>query len=101
MSSDVNVSSAQDNSEVSRSGDLSGYDPTVPPPSPGVYDLGDVTRLDVSFPSDGFRLSGHLYVPPTPPPSGRRRPAVVLDSPMMSIKEMTVPVYAIRLARAG
>jgi hypothetical protein len=40
-----------------------GYDPTVPPPSPGVYDLGDVTRHDVFFPSDGFRMAGHLYLP--------------------------------------
>lgn len=77
------------------------YDPTVPPPSPGVYELGDVTRLDVSFPSDGYRLAGHLYLPPTPAPQDGRRPGVVLDGPMMSIKEFTVPVYAIRLARAG
>jgi hypothetical protein len=47
------------------------YDPTLPPPSPGVYDLGDVTRLDVPFPSDGFRLAGHLYLPPPrPAPAG-------------------------------
>ena len=52
-----------------------GYDPTVPPPSPGVYRLGDVTRLDVSFPSDGFRLAGHLYLPPTPAPGDGSRPA--------------------------
>ncbi len=78
------------------------YDPTVPPPSAGVYDLGDVTRLDVSFPSDGFRLAGHLYLPPTSARQGDgRRAGVVLDSPMMSIKEISVPVYAIRLARAG
>jgi fermentation-respiration switch protein FrsA (DUF1100 family) len=78
------------------------YDPTVPPPSPNVYDLGGVTRLDVSFPSDRFRLAGHLYLPATPKDrGGGRRPGVVLDGPMMSIKEITVPVYAIRLARAG
>jgi uncharacterized protein len=82
-------------------GDPSRYDPTVPPPSPGVYDLGEVTRLDVSFPSDMFRLAGHLYLPPTPAPQSGRRPGVVLDSPMMSIKEFSVPVYATRLARAG
>jgi hypothetical protein len=79
-----------------------GYDPTVPPPSPGVYDLGDVVRQDVSFPSDGFRLAGHLYLPPmSARQDDSRRAAVVLDSPMMSIKEISVPVYAIRLARAG
>lgn len=76
------------------------YDPTVPPPAPGVYDLGDVTRLSVAFPSDGHRLAGHIYLPPTAAWSGRR-PGVVLDGPMMSIKEITVPVYATRLARAG
>jgi uncharacterized protein len=78
------------------------YDPTVPPASPGVYDLGDVTRLEVSFPSDGFQLAGHLYLPPES--AGRRegrRAAVVLDGQVPSVKEMTVPVYAIRLARAG
>lgn len=75
------------------------YDPTVPPPSPGVYDLGDVTRLEVSFPSDGYRLAGHVYLPPTHR-DGVRRPGVVLDGPMMSIKELSMPVYAIRLARA-
>lgn len=82
-------------------GDPDLYDPTVPPPSPGIYDLGDVTRQDVSFLSDGFRLAGHLYLPPTPTPASGRRPGVVLDGPMMSIKELTVPVYAIRLARSG
>jgi fermentation-respiration switch protein FrsA (DUF1100 family) len=81
---------------------LGRYDPTVPPPTPGVYDLGDVTRQDVSFPSDGFRLAGHLYHPPMPVgAAGGRRPGVVLDGPMMSIKEITAPVYAIRLANAG
>jgi len=78
------------------------YDPTVPPPSPGVYDLDDVERLEISFPSDGFRLAGHIYLPRTFARHGNgRRAAVVLDSPMMSIKEITAPVYAIRLARAG
>lgn len=80
--------------------DRERYDPTVPPPSPGIYELDDVTRLPVSFPSDGIRLAGHLYLPPTPP-AGGRRPGIVLDGPMMSIKEITVPVYALRLARAG
>ncbi|MGH9211712.1 MAG: protein kinase domain-containing protein [Acidimicrobiales bacterium] len=61
-----------------------------------------MTRLDVSFPSDGLQLAGHLYLPPTPPRRGDgRRPGVVLDGPMPSVKEMTVPVYGIRLARAG
>jgi uncharacterized protein len=82
-------------------GDPDRYDPSVPAPSPGVYDLGEVTRLDVSFPGDGFQLAGHLYLPSAPAPRGGRRPAVVLDGPMMSIKEFTVPVYAVRLARAG
>nr|WP_165554258.1 alpha/beta hydrolase [Kribbella capetownensis] len=78
------------------------YDPSVPPPSAGVYDLGDVTRLEVSFPSDGHRLAGHLYLPPTPQRErDGRPPGVVLDGPATSVKEITVPVYAIRLARAG
>lgn len=77
------------------------YDPSVPPPSPGVYDLGEVKRLDVTFPSDGQRLAGHVYVPPIPPEEGTRWPAVVIDAPGTSVKEITVPVYAIRLANAG
>lgn len=92
---------ATSTSAPSGPGDPDRYDPSVPPPSPGVYELGDVTRLNVSFPSDGYRLAGHLYLPPTPAPQDGRRPGVVLDGPMMSIKEFTVPVYAIRLARAG
>lgn len=91
-----------DSGDMQRDGHSDHYDPTVPPPSPGVYDLGDVTRLDVSFPSDGYRLAGHLYLPPVPVSRGDGlRPGVVLDGPMMSIKEITVPVYATRLARAG
>lgn len=77
-----------------------GYDPTVPPPAPGAYDLGDIVRLDVTFPSDGCTLAGHVYLPPEAPPSGRH-PAVILDGPAPSVKELTVPAYAIHLARAG
>jgi fermentation-respiration switch protein FrsA (DUF1100 family) len=76
------------------------YDPTVPPAAPYAYELGDVTRLDVWFPSDGFMLSGHVYLPPGRP-DGRGHRAVVLDGPAPSVKELVVPVYATGLARAG
>jgi fermentation-respiration switch protein FrsA (DUF1100 family) len=77
------------------------YDPTVPPPSPGVYDLGEVVRRDVRFDSDGFSVAGHLYLPPGRQSGSDRCSAVVLDGPGGSVKELTVPVYAIKLARAG
>jgi uncharacterized protein len=95
-------SDREDSAAASQPDGSDRYDPTVPSPSPGVYNLGDVTRLDVSFPSDGLRLAGHLYLPPAPAlRADGPRPGVVLDGPMMSIKEITAPVYAIRLARAG
>jgi uncharacterized protein len=71
----------------------------VLPPSPGSYDLGNIQRLDVRFPSDGYSVAGHLYVPAgagDEPSAG-----IVLDGPGASVKELTVPVYAIRLARTG
>jgi fermentation-respiration switch protein FrsA (DUF1100 family) len=81
-------------------GSAAPYDPTVPPAAPHAYVLGDVTRLDVSFPSDGFMLFGHVYLPPGGP-GGRDHRAIVLDGPAPSIKELVVPAYAIRLAKAG
>jgi fermentation-respiration switch protein FrsA (DUF1100 family) len=75
------------------------YETNVPPPPAGAYELGDIRRLDVRFPSDGFSVAAHLYLPL----GGDDQPAagVVLDGPGASVKELTVPVYAIRLARAG
>ncbi|WP_423605274.1 alpha/beta hydrolase [Sphingomonas sp. MS122] len=92
------VSGTPDFSEAHQ---LSRYDPTVPPPSPGVYDLGDVQRLDAHFPSDGHRLAAHVYLPPAAARAAGRMPGIVIDAPGTSVKEITVPVYAIRLARAG
>jgi len=92
------VSGTPDFSEAHQ---LSRYDPTVPPPSPGVYDLGDVQRLDAHFQSDGHRLAAHVYLPPAAARSAGRMPGIVIDAPGTSVKEITVPVYAIRLARAG
>jgi pimeloyl-ACP methyl ester carboxylesterase len=89
---DVRVSgptpaSHRDSATARQSDDWARYDPTVPSPSPGVYDIGNVTRLEVAFPSDGFRLAGHLYLSPTRAGRGDERPpGVVLDGPMMSIK---------------
>jgi len=75
------------------------YESTVPPPPPGAYELGDVGRHDVQFPSDGFSVAAHLYLPPTR--DDQPRAGIALDGPGGSVKELTVPVYAIRLARAG
>ena len=76
------------------------YDPTVLPPSGGVYDLGDVRRHEVEIPSDGLVLAGHVYLPPTWQ-QGVAHPTVVVDAPGSSVKEITVPVCAIRMARRG
>ena len=75
------------------------YEVDVPPPPSGAYDLGDVERLEVQLTSDGYAVAAHLYVPP----GGGNVPGagIVLDGPGASVKELTVPVYAIRLARAG
>src|SRR5262245_55381619 len=76
------------------------YDPNVPPPSPGVYELGDVQRQDVTFPSEGYVMAGHVYLPVGASGTDRHA-AIVLDGPGSSVKELTVPVYAIKFARAG
>jgi fermentation-respiration switch protein FrsA (DUF1100 family) len=57
----------------------------------------DGMRTDVTFPSAGLRLAGHLY---TPDGAGRG-PAVVVGHPMSGVKEQTAGRYAERLARAG
>jgi uncharacterized protein len=91
---------AERNSQMSQN-PTAVYDPMVPPPSEGVYVLGEVERLDVRFDSDGFSVAGHLYLPPGQQAGSGPCSAVVLDGPGGSVKELTVPVYAIKLARAG
>ncbi|CAI1177630.1 alpha/beta hydrolase [Serratia quinivorans] len=57
-------------------------------------------RMDVSFPSDGANLAGHLYLP-----SGmdmtQCRPALVVVHPFGGVKEQTAGLYAKKLAERG
>jgi fermentation-respiration switch protein FrsA (DUF1100 family) len=56
-------------------------------------------KTDVTFPSAGLKLAGHLYTPDDE--VGGRRPAIVVSHPMSGVKEQTAGLYAERLARAG
>lgn len=75
-------------------------------PVPAVVDgqvlppVDPASRREVAFPSDGLRLAGHLYLPPGAPPAGGW-PALAMAGPMTSVKEETLPHYAIELARSG
>jgi uncharacterized protein len=57
-------------------------------------------RESVRFRSDGLTLAGHLYRPPGAEP-GARTASLVMAGPMTSVKEETLPHYAVRLAQAG
>jgi fermentation-respiration switch protein FrsA (DUF1100 family) len=56
-------------------------------------------RKDVTFPSAGLRLAGHLYTPDEEP--GGPRPAIVVSHPASGVKEQAAGLYAERLAREG
>lgn len=56
-------------------------------------------RIDVTFPSNGFQLAGHLYVPESA--AAAPRPAVVVGHPGTGVKEQTAGLYAARLAEQG
>jgi uncharacterized protein len=55
-------------------------------------------RTNVTFPSAGLNLAGHLY---TPDHAEGPRPAIVVGHPMSGVKEQTAGLYAEQLARAG
>ena len=56
-------------------------------------------KTNVTFPSAGLKLAGHLYTPDHG--AGSRRPAIVVSHPASGVKEQTAGLYAERLAGAG
>jgi fermentation-respiration switch protein FrsA (DUF1100 family) len=58
-----------------------------------------IMRTDVTFPSSGLNLAGHLYLPDDQPDG--RRPAIVVSHPASAVKEQAAGLYAERLAREG
>jgi hypothetical protein len=58
------------------------------------------SRIEVEFLSDGLTLAGHLYRPPSVP-AEQPVPALAMAGPMTSVKEETLPHYAVELAKAG
>jgi uncharacterized protein len=55
-------------------------------------------RTNVTFPSAGLNLAGHLY---TPDDAEGSWPAIVVSHPMSGVKEQAAGLYAEHLARAG
>ncbi|MGW2046267.1 alpha/beta hydrolase [Streptomyces sp. NPDC001858] len=56
-------------------------------------------KTNVTFPSNGLNLAGHLYTPDGH--DGGRLPAVVVGHPFTGVKEQTAGLYAQRLAEQG
>src|SRR5947208_9890008 len=57
-------------------------------------------KADVTFPSSGMTLAGHLYTPDGRT-DGQRLPALVIGHPTTGVKEQAPASYAPRLAAAG
>jgi len=57
-------------------------------------------RRDITFTSQGVQCAGWLYVPDDRP-VGERAPAIVMAGALTSVKEIVLPIYAERFARAG
>jgi fermentation-respiration switch protein FrsA (DUF1100 family) len=55
-------------------------------------------RTNVTLPSAGLNLAGHLY---TPDDAEGPWPAIVVGHPMSGVKEQAAGLYAEQLARAG
>jgi len=58
------------------------------------------SRTEVKFTSDGLILVGHLYRPPSVL-ADQPIAALAMAGPMTSVKEETLPHYAVELAKAG
>lgn len=56
-------------------------------------------KTDVTFPSAGLKIAGHLYTPEDE--NTGPRPAIVVGHPASGVKEQAAGLYAQRLAREG
>ena len=56
-------------------------------------------KTDVTFPSAGLKLAGHLHTPDDD--AAGPRPAIVVGHPGSGVKEQTAGLYACRLAEQG
>lgn len=63
-------------------------------------DIKMIAPKNVSFPSRGMKLAGHLYEPSNGAPY-RRRAAIVVGHPFGGVKEQTAGLHAKQLAQAG
>ncbi|KAG0000573.1 hypothetical protein BGZ80_010683 [Entomortierella chlamydospora] len=59
-----------------------------------------MTPIEITFPSNNIKLSGHLYVPNTYK-KGDKLPAIVVLHPGGGVKEQTADLYAKELAGQG
>lgn len=57
-----------------------------------------VVKSNVTFPSAGLQLAGHLY---TPDDGAAPHPAIVVGHPGSGVKEQAAGLYARRLSEAG
>jgi dienelactone hydrolase len=59
---------------------------------------GKVIRRKVTLPSQGVLIRGWLYLPAE---STKANPAIVMANALTAVKEITLPIYAERFAKAG
>jgi uncharacterized protein len=57
-------------------------------------------RSNVSFKSNGLKISGHLYIPDDYK-KGEKRRAIVVSHPFGGVKEQTAGLYAKKLSEKG
>ncbi|KAF9900446.1 hypothetical protein EC991_007324 [Linnemannia zychae] len=59
-----------------------------------------MTRSNVSFPSETFKIAAHLYVPDSYQ-AGQKLPAIAVIHPFGGVKEQTAGTYAEHLSKQG
>jgi hypothetical protein len=65
-----------------------------------IIEEGKYIRKDITFPCSDIQCSGWLYLPSDLQP-GEKVPGIVTANPITSIKQLTSPNYAERLAQSG